>query len=1074
MIHFNLTSITTVLFSVLSIFASAQVQVPFTQRTSASTPEQTIYSIHGDFTMIGNSNMTLQNYTDTKNNSNNNMVKVDKDGISSTNNSSSATLVFSNENGANPECSRVLFAGLYWSARTSDSPTTSQKKTIKFRGPGESGYTTYTATSSNIRYPGDNRMYVGFVEVTSHVQQRGSGEYWVADMALSTGDGGSTGYYGGWGLVVVYENSLMVKRDITIFDGYAYVIGGDAEWELPVSGFNSALVGDVNLKLGLMAGEGDVGISGDQFAIQKLNTSNFQLLSHGGNSENNFFNSSIFTGGNARNPNVPNNTGMDISMFTIPNPSNSIIANNQSQTKFRYSSTQDTYIIYSICMAVDAYEPVVEAFLSTQSINGMPADDPILTAEPGDEIQYKVEIRNRGNEPINNTRIEIPLPYAAVGFQGTTVNVYPPASSATLPYVDAGLGANGTLVWDFGTLPVPVDPDDVLAEIIFSVRVSEDCNLYYNFNCSAPSVDINGSVSGVGANTGVPVNDQPFYVGYSDVDGCTAEPVTGPFVINVNATSWVAANCPPGSDVRDFQYCNRTTPISITEVMGFYPGGTRFFNTDETEEFTITNPFPNVPGPTTYYAVLPGESCILLFTIQVTNVNSVPTVTGIPVEYCQFEAAVPLTAVPSNPSYTLFYYSPGNPAPQPSLTPPTNVVGEYIYKVAEGPSSTCISTEKADIPVHILSLPTLTATPEQILCFGGGGSVALEASGGTGSLSFSPSNPPLTGLPEGSYLYEVADSKGCTASATAIIGAAPAELILEATPSPATCALPDGSVTLQVSGGTMPYIFDAGNPATSNLLAASYSYGVEDANGCRAEAIAVVESASQPSFGSETAEACYSFFWNGNTYTSSGEYMVVLENAAGCDSLVTLYLTIADDLDPQLVGVPGDLQVECDNVPDAGHVSATDNCDEDVEIDFSEVVGNETACGYTITRTWTATDDYGNSATESQEIVVLDATPPVIGSAGTDATINCPEEPVFTAPLATDNCDPNPSVILVSDETDRGRMCRYLYAHQDLEGCRCLRQRIRDREPEHYRSGRNRSFYFCPGRRSHDRVSGGA
>jgi hypothetical protein len=555
----------------------AQVRVPFTQRTSAFSPTQTIYSINGDFTMIGNTNMTLQNYTTTGLNSNQIMIKVDTDGLGTTNNSSSSTLSFSSENGATPSCSNILFAGLYWSARTDGSPTELQKRSIKFRGPGQAAYTSYTATSSNIRYPGDDNMYAAFAEVTSQVQACGLGEYWAADMALTTGNGGSAGYYGGWGLVVVYENALMKKRDITIFDGYAYVIGGTAQWELPVSGFNSALAGAVNTKLGMIAGEGDVTITGDQFEIQKLNSSNWEVLSHGNNAATNFFNSSIYTGGNARNPNLLNNTGMDVSMFTIPNPSNSVIANGQTSTKFRYSSTQDTYIIYSICMAVDAYEPEIEGFLSTLSVNGIPTSSSDLTVLPGDEIQNKVEIRNKGNEPVNNARIEIPLPYAAVGYLGSSTSVYPPASSSSTPYVDLSLGANGTLVWDFGTLPVPANPNQVLAEISFTVAVSEDCELYRNFNCSAPSVDIDGTITGVGANTGILVNDQPFYVGYSEADGCSTVPITGPFEIEINSADWVTDNCPAGDDVRDFSYCNRTTPISITEVLGFYPDGTRFF-----------------------------------------------------------------------------------------------------------------------------------------------------------------------------------------------------------------------------------------------------------------------------------------------------------------------------------------------------------------------------------------------------------------------------------------------------------------------------------------------------------------
>lgn len=106
----------------VSQISFAQVRVPFSQRTSAFSPTQTIYSINGDFTMLGNTNMTLQSYSATGLNSNQSMIKVDTDGISSTNNSSSSTLGFSSENGANPGCSNILYAGLYWTARTDGTP----------------------------------------------------------------------------------------------------------------------------------------------------------------------------------------------------------------------------------------------------------------------------------------------------------------------------------------------------------------------------------------------------------------------------------------------------------------------------------------------------------------------------------------------------------------------------------------------------------------------------------------------------------------------------------------------------------------------------------------------------------------------------------------------------------------------------------------------------------------------------------------------------------------------------------------------------------------------------------------
>src|SRR5690606_2076104 len=98
------------------------------------------------------------------------------------------------------------------------------KRRVLLKGPNASAYDTIYAQNNSILYPsgqyGD--LYCGFAEVTNYVKANGEGEYTLADLALLTGIGGSTGYYGGWTLIVVYENDKMQWRDITIFDGYTH------------------------------------------------------------------------------------------------------------------------------------------------------------------------------------------------------------------------------------------------------------------------------------------------------------------------------------------------------------------------------------------------------------------------------------------------------------------------------------------------------------------------------------------------------------------------------------------------------------------------------------------------------------------------------------------------------------------------------------------------------------------------------------------------------------------------------------------------------------------------------------
>src|SRR5207253_3465034 len=74
---------------------------------------------------------------------------------------------------------------------------------------------------------------------------------------------------------------------------------------------------------------------------------------------------------------------------------------------------------------------------------------------------------------------------------------------------------------------------------------------------------------------------------------------------------------------------------------------------------------------------------------------------------------------------------------------------------------------------------------------------------------------------------------------------------------------------------------------------------------------------------------------------------------------------------------------------------------------------------YTITRTWTATDHCGNHSSGTQLITVVDTTKPVLAGQGADATINCPAVPSFTAPTASDNCDPAPTMTF-RDATTHG------------------------------------------------------
>ena len=79
------------------------------------------------------------------------------------------------------------------------------------------------------------------------------------------------------------------------------------------------------------------------------------------------------------------------------------------------------------------------------------------------------------------------------------------------------------------------------------------------------------------------------------------------------------------------------------------------------------------------------------------------------------------------------------------------------------------------------------------------------------------------------------------------------------------------------------------------------------------------------------------------------------------------------------------------------------HCDPTVTLTFNDVTTPGNCAGnYSVTRTWTATDDCGNSSTATQTINVQDITAPVIAALPAASTIDCPATPAFAQATATD------------------------------------------------------------------------
>ncbi|HHI02681.1 MAG TPA: T9SS type A sorting domain-containing protein, partial [candidate division Zixibacteria bacterium] len=163
----------------------------------------------------------------------------------------------------------------------------------------------------------------------------------------------------------------------------------------------------------------------------------------------------------------------------------------------------------------------------------------------------------------------------------------------------------------------------------------------------------------------------------------------------------------------------------------------------------------------------------------------------------------------------------------------------------------------------------------------------------------------------------------------------------------------------------------------------------------------------------------YSDVTNGNVITRTWLAEDACGNSSTCDQIIIL-----EDTTPPVITCPADITIECDESTDPSHTgmaTATDNCDQDVTITFTDT---ETAgvCPQerVITRKWMAMDDSNNSSTCDQIITVEDTTPPVI-TCPEDIEIFCygPTDPDNTGyATAVDNCDDQPLNISYNDIAD--------------------------------------------------------
>ncbi len=231
-----------------------------------------------------------------------------------------------------------------------------------------------------------------------------------------------------------------------------------------------------------------------------------------------------------------------------------------------------------------------------------------------------------------------------------------------------------------------------------------------------------------------------------------------------------------------------------------------------------------------------------------------------------------------------------------------------------GNSSTCITTVTIN-QTPTLSLVNTTCAPS-LLTY----DVSFTSTAGViSSTAGTVSGNTITGIPAGTNITITADNNGCTASLNVMAPVCACPPIASATNSnnPTICfgaPIPSLTVDMVAAGYQINWYNTAVGGVTiatntnmytpTNPAVGTYTYYVEvvqTVSGCVSTRTPVILTINPASTGSATATVCapeLPYTWNGNQYSAAGNYTFITPNYLGCDSVVTLSLTVTPGIDP--------------------------------------------------------------------------------------------------------------------------------------------------------------------------------
>lgn len=397
--------------------------------------------------------------------------------------------------------------------------------------------------------------------------------------------------------------------------------------------------------------------------------------------------------------------------------------------------------------------------------------------------------------------------------------------------------------------------------------------------------------------------------------------------------------------VTDANGCTLTVPVSIQQPARLLPnvtsapvlcnggstgsvstnitGGTAPFSFSWSPSASTTSSITNVAAGSYTVMVTDANGCTATASATITQPSPLSSSVIGPVNVSCFGGADGSARVNPSGGTQPYNYS---WSPNVSANQQANNLSAGTYSITITDANGCSLSSVVSVNQPGPVTPAIVSVTN-VSCNGGNnGSAIVDATGGTGNLTYNwsgsaSSGTTANGLAAGNYSVTVTDDNGCTASISVTVNQ-PSPVAMTFNSAPSTCGYANGSATVNSIGGVGNYLYNWNNGSSDSsvtgLTAGTYSVIATDANGCTSQTSVTVSNIAGPTanvvannnvscFGGSDGSAAatisggtgpFTYLWSvGNMATSgvsglsAGNYAVTVTDANGCIASASISIT---------------------------------------------------------------------------------------------------------------------------------------------------------------------------------------